>query len=138
LQYRGYTAELVIDLEARVLHGRVLGLRDVVTFQGDTVEEAERAFRESVDDYLAFCAARGEKPDRPYSGKILLRTTPDLHRQLALIAEQGGQSVNTVMNDLLARGVAQILADSPQFATAGWALVSMHPPRVDSRPRQPG
>jgi predicted HicB family RNase H-like nuclease len=56
------------DDEADILHGEVIGLRDVITFQGRTVDEVKGAFRESVDDYLAFCAKRGEEPEKPFSG----------------------------------------------------------------------
>ena len=60
----------MVDADEGAFVGRVAGLRDVVTFEGATFAEVEQAFRDSVDDYLAFCAERGEPPDRPYSGKI--------------------------------------------------------------------
>ena len=65
LNYNGYTGRVEFDDEAGLFHGEVLGLRDVVTFQGRSVEELEHAFRDSIDDYLAFCEERGEEPDRP-------------------------------------------------------------------------
>ena len=68
LQHRGYTGQVEFDDEARLFHGEVIDLRDVVTFQGRSVEELEEAFRDSVDDYLEFCELRGEEPDRPFSG----------------------------------------------------------------------
>ena len=68
LEYRGYLG--VVEADEGAFVGRVAGLRDVVTFEGATYAEVEAAFHASVDDYLAFCAARGEPPDRPYSGKI--------------------------------------------------------------------
>jgi predicted HicB family RNase H-like nuclease len=63
MRYKGYVGKVEFDAEAGVLHGEVLGIRDVVTFQGSSVEEVEQAFRESVDDYLAFCRQRGEEPN---------------------------------------------------------------------------
>ncbi|OGO35391.1 MAG: hypothetical protein A2W35_01270 [Chloroflexi bacterium RBG_16_57_11] len=54
-----------IDQEAGRLHGEVINIRDVVTFEGETVEEVQQAFRDSVDDYLAFCAERNEEPEKP-------------------------------------------------------------------------
>ena len=65
MEYKGYMGKVEFDEDAGVLHGEVLGIRDVVTFQGESVQEIERAFRESVDDYLAFCTERGEEPDKP-------------------------------------------------------------------------
>jgi predicted HicB family RNase H-like nuclease len=65
MQYKRYIGKVELDAEAGIFHGEVVGIRDVVTFQGQTVQEAERAFRESVDDYLAFCGSRGEQPEEP-------------------------------------------------------------------------
>jgi predicted HicB family RNase H-like nuclease len=65
MQYRGYTGVLEVDEEAGVLYGHVIGLRDVITFQGKTVAQAREEFRRSVDSYLAFCVSRGESPEKP-------------------------------------------------------------------------
>jgi len=72
MHYKGYGCTIRFDEEADIFHGEVTGLRDVVTFQGRTVDEGKSAFRESIDDYLDFCASRGETPDKPYSGRFLL------------------------------------------------------------------
>jgi len=66
----------------------------MITFQGKSVRELEQAFRESVDDYLAFCAKRKEKPEKPFSGTFLVRATRKLHRRLALEARREGKSLN--------------------------------------------
>ena len=84
----------MVDADEDAFVGRVAGLRDVVTFEGATFAEVEQAFRDSVDDYLAFCAERGEPPDRPYSGKIPLRVDPELHRRAAAQAQAAGVSLN--------------------------------------------
>ena len=78
MQYKGYTGKVEFDDEAEIFHGEVIGLRDVITFQGRTVDEVKGAFRESVDDYLAFCAKRGEEPEKPFTGKFVVRIPPDL------------------------------------------------------------
>ena len=72
LNHKGYTGHVEFNDEAGIFHGEVLDLNDVVTFQGRTVEELERAFRESVEDYLAFCQERGEAPDKPFSGRLMV------------------------------------------------------------------
>ncbi|OYU16191.1 MAG: toxin-antitoxin system HicB family antitoxin [Alphaproteobacteria bacterium PA4] len=92
LEYKGYAG--TIEPDDGLFIGRVIGLRDVVTFEGSSFAEVEQAFRDSVDDYLAFCAARGEAPDRPYSGKIPLRIDPELHRHAAVRAAAEGLSLN--------------------------------------------
>jgi predicted HicB family RNase H-like nuclease len=92
LEYKGYIG--TIEAEDGAFVGRVTGLRDVITFEGTTYAEVEQAFRDSIDDYLAFCAERGEPPDRPYTGKILLRVSPEIHRCAAMRAEAEGVSLN--------------------------------------------
>jgi predicted HicB family RNase H-like nuclease len=67
MKYKGYTGHVKYDDEAKIFHGEVLGIKDVVTFQGTTVDEIEQTFKDSVEDYLAFCKERGEEPDRPFS-----------------------------------------------------------------------
>ena len=78
-EHKGYCGEFSVDRDAGVIRGRVLGTRDLITFQGATIEHARTAFMESVDDYLAFCAERGEEPEKPFSGKVLLKISPELH-----------------------------------------------------------
>jgi predicted HicB family RNase H-like nuclease len=102
MQYKGYTGRVEFDDDADLFHGEVIGLRDVITFQGRTVDEVKRAFRESVDDYLAFCAKRGEQPERPFTGKLMLRLSPDLHRKVYMAARQAGTSLNAWITGALA------------------------------------
>ena len=92
LEHKGYIG--TIEAEDGAFSGRVAGLRDVITFEGATFAEVERAFRDSIDDYLAFCAKRSEAPDRSYSGKIPLRVDPELHRRAAARAQAEGLSLN--------------------------------------------
>jgi predicted HicB family RNase H-like nuclease len=92
LEYKGYIG--TIEAEDGVFHGRVAGLRDVITFEETSFAEVEQAFRDSIDDYLAFCAQRGEPPDRPYSGRIPLRVSPETHRRAAISAQAEGLSLN--------------------------------------------
>jgi predicted HicB family RNase H-like nuclease len=92
LEYRGYFG--TVEADDGVFVGRVAGLRDVITFDGTTFAEVEQSFRDSIDDYLAFCAERGEPPDRSYSGKIPLRVSPETHRRAAMLAHAAGMSLN--------------------------------------------
>jgi predicted HicB family RNase H-like nuclease len=100
--YKGYVGSIAFDDEDMVFHGRVLGLRDVVTFEADSAEGLVSAFHESVDDYLAFCTERGTDPQKPYSGKLALRTTPEIHALLSRAASSDGKSVNQWISDTLA------------------------------------
>ena len=101
LTYKGYTGRVEFDDESGLLHGEVLDLRDVITFQGRSVKELESAFRDSIDDYLAFCEERGEVPDKPFSGRLMLRLSPDLHRRVFVRAQHEGKSLNQWISDKL-------------------------------------
>lgn len=95
MEYKGYVAGPIdFDPEDGTFSGTVSGLRDVIHFEGTNAKELARAFRQSVDAYLEFCAERGQKPDRPFNGKILLRTDPELHRKAALRAAAEGMSLS--------------------------------------------
>ena len=113
MQYKGYIGKVEFDPDARILHGEVAGIRDVVTFQADSIEEIEKAFHDSVDDYLAFCKQRGEQPDQPFSGHFVVRTDSDLHRQLNMLAKASGKSLNAVVVECLKREVANELRQAP-------------------------
>jgi predicted HicB family RNase H-like nuclease len=107
--YQGYSAKVTFDPDAEVLHGEVVGLRDVITFQATSVEGLKTAFRDSVDDYLAWCAELGQEPERAYAGRFLLRMDPGLHRDLALAAERTGVSINAFVLDCVEREVGGVL-----------------------------
>ena len=105
LNYKGYSGHVEFDDEARLFHGEVLDLRDVVTFQGKSVDEIEQAFRDSIDDYLEFCEERGTEPDKPFSGKLILRLSPELHRKVYTSSKQEGKSLNQWISERLARAI---------------------------------
>ena len=106
MTYKGYIAFIEFDDEANTFHGEVANIRDVVTFQGSSVKELKKAFKDSVDDYLAFCAKRGEEPEKPFSGKFVVRLKPEEHRQISFAAKKEGKSLNTWVRDHLLRDAA--------------------------------
>jgi predicted HicB family RNase H-like nuclease len=101
LTYKGYTAEIKVNVEAGMLQGRVLDIKDSITFEGKTVEEAKQEFHKSVDAYLKFCKELGQEADKPFSGKLPFRTTPEIHRAIYLAAAQAGKSINAWMEEVL-------------------------------------
>src|SRR5829696_581314 len=101
LQYKEYTGVFEYDEEADLLHGRVVGLRDVVTFEGRSVDELRTALADSVEDYLEFCRELGQEPDKPFSGRFLLRIDPELHRSIAVAATRNGKSINHWIKEAL-------------------------------------
>ena len=101
MEYKGYIGKVEIDDEAGILHGEVINIRDVITFEGVTVDEVHKAFRESVDDYLEFCAQRGESPEKPFSGKFVVRLPTELHRKAYIEAKLADKSLNSWVTEVL-------------------------------------
>ena len=94
MKYKGYFGSAEINVEDDVLYGRLLFIKDVVTYEAETPQELIHAFRESVDDYLATCEEMGEKPDVPFKGTFNVRVGQDRHRESALAARRFGLSLN--------------------------------------------
>jgi len=95
MKYKGYTGKAEYDDEAETFYGEVIGVRDVVTFKGFSVKELQKSFKESIDDYLAFCERMGKAPDVPASGRLILRIPPELHSLATVAAKSEGRSLNT-------------------------------------------
>lgn len=94
LRHKGYSARVEFDAGDRIFFGRIAGIVDGVGFHADTVDGLVSAFEEAVDDYLETCATIGRVPDKPYSGKLMLRVDPSVHAQAALAAQLAGKSLN--------------------------------------------
>ena len=105
MKYKGYEAVVSVDDEQGIFHGEVINIRDVITFQGQSFSELKQAFIESVEDYLEFCAQRREEPDKPFSGRFVVRIDPELHKQIYIKAKQEGKSLNTWVSEKLSSGV---------------------------------
>jgi predicted HicB family RNase H-like nuclease len=139
MKYKGYVAKTEIDTESGLIFGEVIGLRDVVTFQGMSVAEAVRALQESVDLYLRTCAEQGLEPERPYSGSIVVRTKPRIHRALVALAKARGQSLNELVDQVLTRTVRRAglepaaASPAPQAATREGGAAGDEAPRRAAR-----
>lgn len=83
-------ATVEYDADAQLFHGEVVNLRSVVTFQGRSVEELQTAFADSIDDYVDFCRQLGKEPEQPYSGQMLVKVEPGLHRAVVSAARRSG------------------------------------------------
>jgi predicted HicB family RNase H-like nuclease len=101
MEYKGYIGKVEIDDEAGILHGEVINIRDVITFEGVTVAEVRTAFQESIEDYLEFCAQRGESPEKPFSGKFVVRLPAELHRKAYIEAKLADKSLNRWVTEVL-------------------------------------
>jgi predicted HicB family RNase H-like nuclease len=94
MTYRGYSARVEFDAEDRIFVGHLAGVRDIVGFHGASVAELEAAFHEAVDDYLAACKKLGQEPNKPFSGRVMLRLPPEVHARASARATVEGVSFN--------------------------------------------
>ena len=106
MEHNGYEASVTFDNEAGIFHGELVGIRDVVTFQGESVEELRQAFRESVDDYVSFCRERGREPEIPFTGHIPVKISPEAHRAAAEAAKYEGKTLETWLSEIIERAAA--------------------------------
>lgn len=101
INYKGYAARIEYSDADDCLVGHIAGINDVIGFHADSVSELHAAFEEAVDDYIQTCKKVGRPPQKPYSGKIMLRVPPETHARAAMLAEANGKSLNSWMADLL-------------------------------------
>ena len=105
MKYLGYTAAIQFDDDDGLFYGDVVDLRDTITFSGSSVEELENAFHIAVDDYIEFCESRGEEPEKPFSGRFVLRIDPALHRSASIAALAQQVSLNTFITRAIERDI---------------------------------
>ena len=103
---KGYLGTIEYDAEAKIFHGDIINTRDVITFQGTTVNEIEKAFKDSINDYIAWCKEEGVEPEKPYSGKFNIRLSPDLHRKIAILAKKRQISLNSFVEKAITNEIA--------------------------------
>jgi predicted HicB family RNase H-like nuclease len=94
LQYKDYIANVQFSAEDEVFYGKILGINDLVNFEGTTVKDLKKAFTEAVEDYLETCKELGKDPDKTYKGSFKIRIPQDLHRQAAINAAKKNMSLN--------------------------------------------
>jgi predicted HicB family RNase H-like nuclease len=101
MTYKGNIGIAALDEEANLFTGEVVNTRDGITFQGRSVDQLKKAFKDSVDDYLDFCKSRNEEPEKPFSGTFTVRVPPAVHKQIAIEAGRAGKSLNSYVVERL-------------------------------------
>lgn len=94
LTYNGYVGHVEFDSDADIFHGEIIGIRDVITFQGKTVDEIKQSMKDSLEDYFDMCRKHKKEPEKPFSGKLIVRLNSELHRKVACAALREGKSIN--------------------------------------------
>ena len=107
IEYKGYVGVFEFDEELGQFHGYVVNTQDVISFYGSSVEELKAELKTSVEEYLAFCAEKGRDPEKPFSGNLSIRTSPDIHRRIAMQAARRRVSMNSFVESLLEEAVSE-------------------------------
>ncbi len=102
MTFKGYAARIEYSDDDACFIGHIAGIKDVIGFHAETVKDLRAAFEEAVDDYLATCEKLGQAPQKPYSGKLMLRVPPEVHARAAMMAQAHGLSINQWASDVLA------------------------------------
>ena len=105
MTYKGYTARIDYDERDNIFAGRILGIRTIISFHGDTVDQLRAEFELAIKDYLADCKDQGIHPDKPASGKLLLRVPPEIHGRALVAAQAAGKSLNQWATEVLEQAV---------------------------------
>jgi len=107
IEYKGYVGKFSYEEGDEAIHGTVLNLRDVIHFQGRSLDELRQSLQDSVEDYLAWYAEEGTPPEKPYTGKFVVRVPPNLHRQISVKAKARGISLNQFVSSALERAITE-------------------------------
>ena len=106
MSYKGYSARVEYDDEDGIFVGRIAGIRDGVGFHADSVAELREAFHDAVEDYIETCASIDKEPQKAFSGQMMFRVNPELHRRAAVAAELAGKSLNQWAEEILNRATS--------------------------------
>jgi len=101
MQYKGYSGSIEYSEDDAVFHGKVIGIKALISFEGDSVSLITQDFHNSVDEYLDFCVENGYEPEKPFKGSFNVRIAPELHRQLALYSSSSGRSLNSSVEEAI-------------------------------------
>jgi predicted HicB family RNase H-like nuclease len=107
LEYKNYYAEVHFNSDDEVFFGKIIGINDLISFEGTTVRELKKAFHEAVDDYLQTCEQLGKEPEKTYKGSFNVRISPDLHRKAARYATLKKMTLNEFVKFAIDKMVAK-------------------------------
>ena len=105
LNYKGYIGSVVFSEEDTVFHGKVIGVKALISFEGDSVNAITEDFHKAVDEYLEFCNENKIESEKPFKGSFNVRIGADLHRKAVLAASNRGVSLNVLVEDAIRQAV---------------------------------
>jgi predicted HicB family RNase H-like nuclease len=102
-EYKGYLGSVRYSAEDEVFHGKLEGIRDLVTYEGTDTSSLKQAFHEAVDDYLKTCQKHNRTPDTPFKGSFNVRVGAGLHKRAARYAAEHDKKLNAIIGEALER-----------------------------------
>jgi predicted HicB family RNase H-like nuclease len=106
LHYKNYTGSVEFSEEDAVFHGKVIGIKALISFEGDSVSAITNDFHKAIDEYMQFCAVKGKEPEKPFKGSFNVRISSELHRKLAIAASSQGISLNTLVENAIQQSIS--------------------------------
>ena len=106
LHYNNYIGSVSFSEIDAVFHGKVVGIKSLISFEGESVSALTDDFHKAIDEYLKFCEASGKEPEKPFKGSFNIRISADLHRELALTASSRGISLNSLVENAIRQAVS--------------------------------
>lgn len=108
LSYKNYNGTVEYSDDDGCLFGKVIGIKSLISYEGNSVQELKQDFKDSIDSYLADCRERGLEPEQPYKGSFNVRISPELHRHIAVYAIEHGKSLNAAVEEAIGAMVQRI------------------------------
>lgn len=108
LEYKGYLGTVEYSGEDDCLYGKVMGIKDLISYEGDSLTQLKTDFHQAVDDYLEMCVEKKVSPEKAFKGSFNIRIGADLHRDLALKAQEKNMSINSFIKVVLQKEIAGI------------------------------
>jgi predicted HicB family RNase H-like nuclease len=111
--YKGYVGKFEYLEGDEQIHGKVLGIQDMIHFSGSSLSELRQDFQEAVDDYLEWCKAENRAPEKPFTGNFVVRIPPELHREASVLAEAEDESLNSWVVGVIKQAIEWSLKEQP-------------------------
>lgn len=105
MEYKGYVGSVEFSEEDELFFGKVMGIRALISYEGENARELVEDFHGAVEDYLALCAAEGVEPEKAYKGSFNIRISPELHKQAVITATARQMSLNSFVESSIKQAV---------------------------------
>ena len=124
LEYKGYHGVVEFSADDNVFFGKIFGINELVTFEGDSVKQLEKSFHDAVEEYIAMCKEMGKEPERPYKGSFNVRINPEIHRKAAFKAQSLNISLNELVENAISKEVHEVKFTTVEVVSGKFKVVA--------------